>query len=1338
MPIISNFISKLKNKTKNFTNEANDLKKSADFLNHYKKSYTKLRGLNSEIKQDIQFDKQYYNQKLKIFLKFLKDNEYDFENKNIIISIGGYSENKRSLFKDSGIQNPYSTTSNSEIFENKYLNWDITPDFINFDISQELSYIDSGLKFEKSGIPEILDSIKNMKENSKISSVIVKLNCNLFFNEEFSDNKILKDYYNNVFKIILLINKKFEYKIPIYFMITEIEEIFGFDHFIKVIPVDERNQILGISNTAQINEPYSEENFINLIEQFKYTIKDYLSKKIKDYNNSDDYKNIILFMNNLFLIIDNISKFCKGIFNSNTINNANIMAGIYACGYEHANFQNPPIGIEKYSNLISEKIDITEKKLNKMEKNKLYFFRDFIQNKIVKDFIINIPSTRLIKRNKIGFISSIVSFSFTIIITPIFYYAFYNQTKNSSQKIEYIFNNLKNQINEKESEIKSNIDSSKINLTHVLNLYKYIDIKKNYNLSSFYSPLTKLSNFDQNVKNFLENLVIVFEVRPIKNIIKNKLIEASNTKEYKDSSTQLVETSYENLIKYINKINFLEKSVHEYNSYGNSLNVDKLNVIYQKLEELDLSDVFPKTNIVIDNAERRFNLQKINLDDFKADISIKLERIFKILLNSIENEYIINENSVQLISYIDSPRKNTHGNNYYEFLKKIDLFINNISNKIDLYNSSKNIITASGNELKLDKISQSLKNSIFLDPKFVDNIDIMIKDSINKRNQNVLNYNSVVLGPLFEKADEKSGIKLSKSLLNFKNSLLDLNKFELIEPIKTETPMNEKSISKDIFNWINIDLDSISKNIDSYNKYMNEKITLFPEDLRPYVQNSILTGLNEIIINEMNNPQKFGDKNVNLDNEINTLIRRKDSIIKVLSFYKNSNFDQISQDISKLTFDKLNIYLGHIKNLAEKNIHYEPLKENFDWWDGVQPPALEAYNVYETRELIDYVSKQNQIMENLLIHSANPIMDIANETTIPNDSLSANFRFWKEIKDEMESKEKTTSYKSLNDTILVTLTTLNADNCMQDIPKFKRKKIKNDFFTLQEFDILNAFEKRCKIIYQNGVSFEYNKLVSAFNENLAGKFPFVDDKNIDKSEDVDESSLKDFFEKFDKFTSNEAAINYIDNNNSEYWKQPKEFIERMKNISSFMKLLNFSDSTNNPTLNVSVDFNRQKNSEVNTFGLLEKNISISGKSISSITMAKSIPWSPSEEIKVSFRWAKDYNQTPSLSENINNDKYYNVLNDKNKTVSFTARNKWSLIYLIRKNSMGKNDYYYSQNLLFKIPIKSDTKSKNDENIIENNLAKIILKLKFIDQSNKTAIMLPVFPSQADSVRIQKF
>ena len=89
------------------------------------------------------------------------------------------------------------------------------------------------------------------------------------------------------------------------------------------------------------------------------------------------------------------------------------------------------------------------------------------------------------------------------------------------------------------------------------------------------------------------------------------------------------------------------------------------------------------------------------------------------------------------------------------------------------------------------------------------------------------------------------------------------------------------------------------------------------------------------------------------------------------------------------------------------------------------------------------------------------------------------------------------------------------------------------------------------MIYQNGVSFEYNKIVSLFNEQLSGKFPFVDDNSIDKAEDVDEGTLKDFFDKFNKFATNDSTIAYIEKSRGETWQQPKEFIEKMINISNF-------------------------------------------------------------------------------------------------------------------------------------------------------------------------------------------
>ncbi len=73
--------------------------------------------------------------------------------------------------------------------------------------------------------------------------------------------------------------------------------------------------------------------------------------------------------------------------------------------------------------------------------------------------------------------------------------------------------------------------------------------------------------------------------------------------------------------------------------------------------------------------------------------------------------------------------------------------------------------------------------------------------------------------------------------------------------------------------------------------------------------------------------------------------------------------------------------------------------------------------------------------------------------------------------------------------------------------------------------------------------------------------------------------------------------------------------------------------------------------------------------------------------------------------------------------------------MIRKFSIKKSKYFYSQTLSFKVPLKvvKETKDKKEE----KKEANILLKLKFFENDKKNTILLPVFPSHAEIISINK-
>ncbi len=76
-----------------------------------------------------------------------------------------------------------------------------------------------------------------------------------------------------------------------------------------------------------------------------------------------------------------------------------------------------------------------------------------------------------------------------------------------------------------------------------------------------------------------------------------------------------------------------------------------------------------------------------------------------------------------------------------------------------------------------------------------------------------------------------------------------------------------------------------------------------------------------------------------------------------------------------------------------------------------------------------------------------------------------------------------------------------------------------------------------------------------------------------------------------------------------------------------------------------------------------------------------------------------------------------------------------MLLLVRKHSLNKNDYFYSQNLVFKVPLKTTAPNSKNQKVVENSTAKVVVKVKFINNAKKTTTPAPVFPNQMEPIVI---
>lgn len=436
---------------------------------------------------------------------------------------------------------------------------------------------------------------------------------------------------------------------------------------------------------------------------------------------------------------------------------------------------------------------------------------------------------------------------------------------------------------------------------------------------------------------------------------------------------------------------------------------------------------------------------------------------------------------------------------YVNALTSGDVY-NYITNTKTTYQSVKQKIEASKNEEKYN-VDKDFKFAVDLIERFVDGYDTTLNEN------ELLLDNKVSLKNLIENYFPE---KLEEYSLNFQDDiLLDVNTLENIEYTKDEN--NYTLLTKEEISNVLIEnyFKELNDNIVSYNKFYNDKVSLYLttyNKLVDEIENAKIE-INDLIhkVNEYKNSELLLNNNPNMDLDNKDVISLLEEKISTLenTFVTLDNYKTLKNDIDDIKNEAISIYnkfelnnrnyidLGLDVKINELNDKYNITDSSID--------KTNYYNLDNISSLIDVVTNEYNL--ELLNISINTYLERRPSDTLVINNLLSNIN----EKRVTLNKEVAINYLEgmVNNTDLT-----NEDNVdklykltyLNFIKEETKEKIYNaklsfysfdlkdktnyDYEIYKEYFIINTLTKIDENELINNISYDYRYLVKYSNEKL--------------------------------------------------------------------------------------------------------------------------------------------------------------------------------------------------------------------------------------------------------------
>lgn len=576
----------------------------------------------------------------------------------------------------------------------------------------------------------------------------------------------------------------------------------------------------------------------------------------------------------------------------------------------------------------------------------------------------------------------------------------------------------------------------------------------------------------------------------------------------------------------------------------------------------------------------------------------------------------------------------------------------------------------------------------------------------------------------------------SQALIDLEKSLEKLMAESFMTKIE-DTPLKTLIPGGKMILWDNKLIDSGLEMTKAFDEFTTKKLDTYPALLQNMIKLVAAQTMQKNIISLIAQAQNFVDAPKGESGEVISegLLRNKIKDAKLVTNKFLTLLNTIEKSQTGVTFVALRDMLAemayklltYIESLLQAYPPYLVKGGNFDWWDGKEGAALEGYAVKDENDLRTYLDAQaDRIFVFALEYAENTVnfltAPIIQETQIDKSLVTR----WRRMVDQAKLEQKKrpeSSVKTLEEFITKDMNTITLDTCFDKIPLADVKGNSGDYFLEIRQKLRRGMLSRCEVLKRRSAIENYEEMVTFFNTNLKGKFPFIGDEANAETPEVEPQDLRDFFKLYEKAGgSPEKILNQIYQLGDKA-QEAIVFLKSLEGLKNFLKgYLTDEKNVDAPFVDLDLDFRVNKSKEKGANLIIEWYLKPNDETkITNNDKKKEARWIFDNAVEVGFRWADGIDKKPFR------DKGQPYMSVDGTTAIYTFPGRWSLFWLLRNQRCSSKDLAGSGEnkpyiLRFEIPTGPNSKA-------------IVYTRVTLMEPGKGGKMLklPVFPLEAPSL-----
>jgi type VI secretion system protein ImpL len=615
--------------------------------------------------------------------------------------------------------------------------------------------------------------------------------------------------------------------------------------------------------------------------------------------------------------------------------------------------------------------------------------------------------------------------------------------------------------------------------------------------------------------------------------------------------------------------------------------------------------------------------------------------------------------------------------------------------------------------------------------------------------------------PMLEKEGVGKPWRLSPNLATLRTALVDLRNESFMQqdaavPFKASIPRGTRLF------WDARQLQAAAALYKPYEQFVQTGLRRFPASLRRSLQAVARKRAVEQVIDQVARAQTFradirsGDILLerNVQAQVESLQAAGPALTEVINVLDSLGEPTARDVLQKLTVEQAYGVLRGVDRLLASEHPYLPRGGDFSWWDGDRTVVFPAYDVENAEELAAYLTAQRSRLSQLADQYADPALRLLGDAERHQDAaLRTLILKWQAILSSLhgyEAKRPGNSLASLETWIAQGMADIQGGNCLRVLKPTRLDVGLSDFFFQTRNALRGDLYKRCRDLTQDRVLIAYQDIERAFNQHLAGRFPFSAGLPGALDNQADPDDLRAFFSVFDKRA---PIFQDLPDNDRRFGDDQREvlaFIDRLTGVRKlFAAFLDDPLQPALPTFGLDVDFRVNIRAEKGGNQIIGWRLQSGRQSFVRGGAESRGSWTAKDPVVLTLQWAKDGQVGPlppaPATQAAPSQPHMKVTGP---TVTYEYNGMWSLLALLREYAGRPADFAGGdprpQTLRFAVdtgppppPVAEDGKDAKKlpppRERTGQTIVYVRVTLTTLEKDKRQDIEMPAFPSRAPSL-----